>query len=130
MPLSGCAPRLAALPDNPAQVADQTTADERGGIAIESLYTLGARTGALAFRAGLVALPQQAETRQADFCGLVAVGSFRATDRGAELMVLECRLRALRDAGRAAYDAGNAASYEQLLARAAAIADLIAAFAR
>jgi hypothetical protein len=128
--LAGCTPTLTNVPPNPAAVADQTDADERGGIAIESLYTLAARSGALAFRLGLVPRPAQAETQRADFCSLVRAGTFQPQDRGAQLMMLECRLRAVRDAGRAAYDAGNSTSYEALLGQASRIADQIAALTR
>lgn len=130
LPLASCAPLLSAAPVSPAAVADRTGADERGGIAIESIYTLAARTGALAFRSGLVPLPAQPEAARPDFCSIAASAGFSPADRGAQLMVIECRLRAIRDAGRAAYDAGNAASYEALLAQASRLADQIVSLTR
>lgn len=97
----------------PVTVANQTTLDEKGAIALETLYTTFARTGALAFRTGIVTPSPNPAVQRDDFCPRVLRHEIEPTDRGMEVMALECRLRAARDAGRAAYDAGNAASYQQ-----------------
>lgn len=117
--LVGCAPLLTgllsagantALPP-PAQVANQTTLDEKAAIAVEALYTGFARAGALAFRTNAVTPSSNPAVQRDDFCPRVLRREIEATDTGMALMAIECRLRAARDAARAAYDAGNSANY-------------------
>ncbi len=117
--LAGCAPLLsgllsaganASLPP-PQQVANQTTLDEKGAIAIEALYTGFARAGALAFRTGAVTPSTNPAVQRDDFCPRILRREIEASDTGMSLMAVECRLRAARDAARAAYDAGNSANY-------------------
>lgn len=107
----------AALPP-PQHVADQTTLDEKGALAVEALYTGFARAGALAYRTGAVAPSRNAAVQRDDFCPRTLRHEIEASDRGMELAALECRLRAARDAARAAYDAGNAASYQAAFSNA------------
>lgn len=118
--LAGCAPLLsgllsaganATLPP-PAQVANQTILDERVAIGIEALYTGFARAGALAFRTGAVTPSPNPAVQRDDFCPRILRREIEASDTGMSLMAIECRLRSARDAARAAYDAGNAQSYQ------------------
>lgn len=133
--LSGCGmiPTLLggmAQAPAPQQIADQTTADEIGGIGIETLYAASARAGALAFRAGIVTPSTNPAVQSDGFCALVRARAFEPTDRGSEIMALECKLRAARDAGRAAYDAGNSQSYTAAYAQAESFARELLALIR
>lgn len=113
--LAGCAaiPALiGGLAPPPAQVANQTTLDEKGAIAVEVLYTGFARAGALAFRTGAVAPSSNPAVQTDDFCPRILRREIEPSDTGMSLMAIECRLRSARDAARAAYDAGNALSYQ------------------
>lgn len=116
--LGACAPLLSGLasmagaPASPAAVANQTTLDEKGAIAAEVLYTTFARAGALAFRTNVIAPSSNPAVQSDGFCPSVLRREFTPTDRGSEVMALECKLRAARDAARAAYDAGNALNYQ------------------
>lgn len=103
--LSACT----TLPDSPSVVADETALDERTGLLVETLYSTATSAGTLAFRAGIIRPSVDPEVQRDDFCALVA--DYEPSDRGGEAMALECRLRAARDATRAAYDAGNATDY-------------------
>lgn len=96
----------------PVQIANQTTLDEKGAIAVEALYTGFARAGALAFRTGAVTPSSNPAVQSNDFCPRILRREIDATDTGMSLAAVECRLRAARDAARAAYDAGNAVSYQ------------------
>lgn len=114
--LSGCAsvPALIGAPSSPAAVADTTVLDEKASIAVETLYTAVTRAGALAFRAGIVKPSSNPSVQRDDFCPRIIDGDFDllVSDRGSHVMALECQLRAARDKTRAAYDAGNAVTYE------------------
>jgi hypothetical protein len=116
--LTACTPVLAGLatmagaPASPAAIADKTVLDEKAGIAVETMYAAVARAGALAFRAGLIKPSVDPEVQRDDVCALVAAKSYEPTDRGGELVALECKLRAARDLTRRAYDTGNAATYD------------------
>lgn len=127
--LCGCA-ALGGLPASPGTVADGTTLDERAGLAVETMYAATARAGALAFRTGIVTPSRDAAVQRDDFCELVAAGAYEASDRGGEIMAVECRLRAARDATRDAYDAGNATSYAAAATRAVGLAREILALIR
>lgn len=96
--LSGCMGALGALsgiPPAPAAVADQTRLDEQAALSIELAYQAAARLISVAVDAGLV---------RGDRATQIA-----AIDRRAYRAVLTAR---------AAYDAGNAASYASALATA------------
>ena len=110
----------AGLP-GPAAISDRTKLDERIGQGVETIYTAAARAGALAFRAGIVKPSSDPAVQTGDFCPRVMAGTYSPTDRGSKVMTLECRLRAVRDGTRAAYDAANAATYEEGLTRATAL---------
>lgn len=105
----------------PQAVADRTVLDEKAGIAVETLYSALARAGALAFRTGVIEPSANPAVQSDGFCALVRAGEFEPTDRGSHLMALECRLRRARDLTRQAYDAGNAASYDQAAREAVAL---------
>lgn len=102
---------LGASAPPPVQVANQTTLDEKAALAIESFYTGFARAGALAFRTGAVTPSSNPAVQRDDFCPRILRREIEPSDTGMSLMAVECRLRAARDAARAAYDAGNAANY-------------------
>lgn len=131
--LAGCTSLLGAalsgLPA-PSQAANATTLDERAGLAVETMYAATARAGALAFRTGIVQPSRDAAVQRDDFCRQVAAGSYEATDRGGEVMALECKLRAARDATRRAYDAGNSRSYAEASTEAVAVARELLALIR
>lgn len=116
--LSGAASTANAALPAPAAVADRTTLDEKGALAVEALYTGFARAGALAYRTGAVAPSTDPAVRRDDFCPRILRREIEPADRGMELAALECRLRAARNAARAAYDAGNAAGYQAAFANA------------
>lgn len=116
--LSGAATSADAAWPPPRVFADRTTLDEKGALAVEALYTGFARAGALAFRTGAVAPSRNPAVRRDDFCPRILSRALEPDDRGMELAALECRLRAARDAARAAYDAGNAAGYQSAFANA------------
>lgn len=131
--LASCAPMLAALGGvaaSPAAVADKTTVDERGGLAVETLYAAAAQAGALAFRAGVVQPSADAAVQRDEFCQLVAARLYDPTDRGGQLMAVECKLRAARDAARRAYDAGNSSGYALALTEASGYARELLALIR
>lgn len=96
--LSGCAGLggiVSGIPPSPSAVADQTTLDERGAIAVEIAYQAAARAVEALTDAGLI--EGAAATRVAE------------VDRKAFAAV---------QAARTAYDAGNSASYAEALAKA------------
>jgi hypothetical protein len=119
--LPGCAGLLPALMGSPAAVADKTTLDEKAGVAVETLYAAAARAGALAFRAHVIEPSKNPAVQLDSFCALVKAKAFEPTDRGSSVMAIECKLRAARDAARAAYDAGNSATYDQATREAIAL---------
>lgn len=102
-PLAGCA----TVPGSPGEVANQTALDEKTGIAIETAYSAAAEAATLAIRAGLVS-PANAQR-------------IAAVDRQAFAAV---------QATRAAYDAGNAASYQSAAATALPLVRQMLAIAR
>lgn len=101
---------IGGIPTAPVDIADATTLDEKTAIAVETLYTAAAEAGTLAFRAGIVPVTTDPTALRDDFCSVVKAG-YVAPDRGAGLRKLECQLRDARDKTRAAYEAGNGASY-------------------
>lgn len=102
--LAACA-TVPSVPPAPADVADTTVLDERGAIAVESAY-----------RAAGLALEMAADTGL--LRGEAAARAARLEQRAYDAVL----------AARAAYDAGNAASYATALinARAAVAAALVA----
>jgi hypothetical protein len=118
--LPGCA-MLPALMGGPATVANKTTLDEKGGLAVETLYAAAARAGALAFRAHVIEPSTNPAVQSDGFCALVRAHAFEPTDRGSSVMAIECKLRAARDAARTAYDATNAATYDEATREAVAL---------
>ena len=92
--LVGCTPGLVSTP-TPGQVADRTVLDERGAIAVESAY-----------RAAGLALEMAVDT------GLLRGQAARTA------ATYEQRAYTAVLAARAAYDAGNAATYPAALASA------------
>ena len=86
-----------SLPPNPATVADQTTLDERGAIAVEIAYQAAARATEALTDAGLI--EGEAATRVAQ---------------------IDRRAFAAVQTARRAYDAGNATSYADALREARA----------
>ena len=104
--LAGCGPmQLADIPASPSEAADRTVLDEKAGIAIETAYTAAAEAARLAIIAEVVT-PAQAE----------------------RIAVLDRQAYAIVQQTRAAYDAGNAASYEAAAAQALPILrELVAA---
>lgn len=124
--LSGCGglgALVAGLPASPAAVSNTTTLDEKGALAVETLYTAATRAGALAFRTGLVKPSTNPAVQSDGFCPLVLAGSFTSTDRGSAVAALECKLRSARDKARQAYDAANATTYDQATRAAIALAN-------
>lgn len=122
--LAACSPiltGLATMAGAPSAVADKTVLDEKAGLAVETMYAAVARAGALAFRTGLVKPSDNPAVQSDGFCALVRARAFEPTDRGSEVMALECKLRAARDLTRQAYDAGNATSYDQAAREAVAL---------
>lgn len=92
--LAGCA-TIAALPSSPDQAANATLLDERGAIAVETAY----QAAGLALESAV------------DAGALTGADAVRAAE-------LEQRAYDAVRAVRAAYDAGNAASYTAALANA------------
>lgn len=82
-------------PVSPGQVANQTTLDEKTGIAIETAYTAAAQAATLAIRSGVVSRATAQRIAEIDRQAYTAV-----------------------QATRTAYDAGNASSYAEASARA------------
>lgn len=107
--LGGC---VTAIPANPAAVSDRVVLDEKAGLAVETMYTALARAGALAFRTGLVTPSSNPAVQRDDFCTVVTGGGFVVTDRGSQVMALECRVRWARDKTRQAYKVANATAYD------------------
>lgn len=104
--LAACTPGgLTSVPTTPAAVADQTVLDEKGAIAAETAYTIAARGAALAIRTGAVSDP-------------AIIQRIGQLDRQAYSAV---------QATRAAYEAGNAASYKAAFDQAMAGARAISA---
>lgn len=92
-------PALTACPGPlpaPNSIANRTVLDEKVGLAVETAYTGAARALALAIRAGQIR-------------DVAAVEEIRAKARAAVL------------ATRAAYDAGNASSYDSAARQALAL---------
>lgn len=122
--LSGCAllPALTGMSSlpRPQAVADRTSLDEAGALSVETLYAATARVGALAFRSGLITPSTNPAIQLDNFCEVVNAGAFEPTDRGSQVSALECKLRAFRDATRAAYRAGNSADYATAIRNAVA----------
>lgn len=104
--LSACAGPLAAvpaMPGSPADMADRTTLDERAALSVEAAYAAARATAELAADAGWV-----------------------NGDTASRLLAADERAYAAVQAVRAAYDAGNAASYSDLARQALpAIAGLL-----
>lgn len=117
--LSACGPMLSAIgglasvPESPSAIAENTVLDEKFAIAVESMYTATARAGALAFRTGIVTPSSDPAVQGDDFCPKVLARIYEPTDRGSSVMAAECKLRKARDTTRAAYAAGNAATYNE-----------------
>ena len=121
---------LGATAPPPVQIANQTTADERAGLLVETLYTAAARAGALAFRLRTPAPSTNPAVQRDDFCQLVTSRQFEPTDNGSRLAALECRLRAERDRARRAYDAGNSDNYDAAVREVDALARELLALTR
>lgn len=103
--LAGCQPT--GIPTSPGQIANQTVLDEKGAIAVETAYTAAARAAALAIRSGLVT----------DSTKIARIGQL---DRQAFAAVQSVR---------AAYNTGNASSYQSAFLQAqTAVSNLLAAF--
>ncbi len=101
--LAGCNP---APPITPSSVAQQTKLDEQVGLTVTLAYTAAARAAALAIKTGLIK----------DKPTIARIGQLNARAYAAVLAV------------RAAYQAGNTASYVSALTQAqSAIAALLAA---
>lgn len=105
LPLSACAVP-SAVAGGPVAVADQTKLDEQIGLSLTLAYTAAARAAALAIETGLVK----------DRAAIARIGD------------LNRRAYAAVTAVRAAYLAGNSASYLSAITQArGAIGDLLAA---
>jgi hypothetical protein len=120
--MAACAPNAP-----PNQAAESTVLDEKAAIAVETIYATSTRAGALAYRIGIVEPSDDPLVQRDDFCAAIAAieGGYDPPDRGAQLAQLECRLRQARDTARAAYDAGNAETYDEAFAQAMALATSI-----
>lgn len=92
--LSACQ-TTGGVPSSPGAIAGQTTADEKGGLVIETVYFAANRAAALAIRTGVVT----------DVAKIKRIGEL---DDAAKTWVQR---------GRDAYDAGNAVSYDSALAQ-------------
>lgn len=107
--LAGCMPEgSASLPGAPAEVADQTVLDERGATAAELAYKAARLAGEMAVDAGLIEGDRARQVAALDNTAFAALGKVRA-----------------------AYAAGNAASYDAALSEFnLTIADLVAVVSR
>lgn len=92
--LSACQ-TTGSIPTSPGAIANQTTADEKGGLVIETLYYAANRAGALAIRTGVVT----------DTAKIARIGE------------LDLAAKAWVTTGRNAYDAGNSSGYDAALAQ-------------
>lgn len=98
--LSGCAGLggfVSGLPASPGEVADQTTLDERGAIAVEIAYQAAARAAEALTDAGLIEGADAVRVAELDQKAFAAVQTARR-----------------------AYAAGNAASYAEAIGKARA----------
>jgi hypothetical protein len=101
--LAGCNLASLSVPTSPAALADRTTLDERAGLSVELAYQAANLAIRTANRAGLLAPSAKAKARALDDTAFAAVGKARA-----------------------AYDAGNAASFKEADAAARnAVSDLL-----
>ncbi len=118
--LSGCAPLLSGLlsaggAPAPRQAAERTTLDERFALGAETLYATAAEAGRLAFRLRVIQPTQSPAALEPQFCQNVVANRIDTgtLDTGGKVMALDCRAYAAVLTIRAAYEAGNATSYQQ-----------------